>query len=88
MADKINIDKSAAKIKDLEDALSGVEVTYARWLNARENIHTGIKPDSLSNYYRHFFTEDGLQFYVKDGLPIDIKNACWSAFKSIFINKS
>lgn len=84
----INNDKSSGKIKDLEEALNGVEVTYARWLNNRENIHTGEKPDSLGNYYRYFYNETGIQFYVKDGLPIDIKTACWSAFKGVFVNRS
>lgn len=86
-SDLINSDKNSGKIKDLEDALNGVEVTYSRWLINRENIHTGEKPDRLGNYFRYFYDENGIQFYVKDSLPIDIKNACWSAFRGIFVNK-
>ncbi len=81
-------DQNSGRIKDLEDALDGVEVTYSRWLEARENIHTGQKPDSLKNYYRHFYNADGIQFYVKESLPIDIRNACTSAFRGIFVNKN
>ncbi|MBE9602294.1 hypothetical protein [Pedobacter sp. MC2016-24] len=79
--------KNSGRTKDLEDALNGVEVTYARWLGNRVNIHTGEKPDRLGNYFRCFYNETGIQFYVKDGLPTDITNACWSAFRSIFDNK-
>ncbi|MES2457781.1 MAG: hypothetical protein V4594_19640 [Bacteroidota bacterium] len=79
-------DKNSGKIKDLETALNGVETTYAHWLNKRENIHTGEKPDKLGNYFRYFYTEKGIQFYVKDNLPQEIKNACWSAYKNIFGN--
>lgn len=78
------IDKNSGKIKDLENALIRVEVTYAHWLNKRESILTGEKPDKLGNYYRHFYTDKGIQFYVKDNLPQEIKNACWSAYKAIF----
>lgn len=86
-SDLIQKDKNSGKIKDLEEALEGVEITYTRWLIARENIHTGQKPDTLKNYYRHFYNEDGIQFYVKDSLPNDIRNACISAFRGIFVNK-
>jgi hypothetical protein len=79
-------DKNSGKIKDLEVALAGVEVTFSLWLNKRENIHTGEKPDKLGNYFRYFQGDKGVQFYVKDNLPQEIKNACWSAFKNIFGN--
>jgi len=88
MVDKMENDRKSGRIKDLEDALAGVEVAYARWLGTKENIHTGLKPDSLSNYFRYFYTDEGIQFYVKDGLPTEVKNACWSAFKGVFVNKS
>lgn len=81
-----SIDKSSGKIQDLENALQGVEVTYALWLNARKNSQTGEQPDRLANYFRYFYNEKGIQFYVKDELPREIKNACWSAYRAIFSN--
>ncbi len=53
-SDLMLVDKNSGKLKDLEDALGRVEVTFAHWLNKRENIHTGEKPDRLGNYYRYF----------------------------------
>ncbi|MGY4386635.1 hypothetical protein ACVWYN_003691 [Pedobacter sp. UYP24] len=79
-------DKNSGKIQDLENALNGVEVTYALWLNARKNSQTGEQPDRLGNYFRYFYNEKGIQFYVKDELPRDIRNACWSAYRAIFGN--
>ncbi|RZM27230.1 MAG: hypothetical protein EOO88_14145 [Pedobacter sp.] len=85
-SDLILNDKNSGKIQDLENALEGVEVTYALWLNNRKNTQTGEKPDKLSNYFRYFYNEKGMQFYVKDELPREIKNACWSAYRAIFSN--
>jgi hypothetical protein len=85
-SDLILNDKNSGKIQDLESALEGVEVTYALWLNNRKNTQTGEAPDKLSNYFRYFYNEKGMQFYVKDELPREIKNACWSAYRAIFSN--
>ena len=79
-------DKNSGKLQDLKSALEGIEVTYALWLNGRKNSLTGEQPDRLGNYFRYFYTEKGIQFYVKDNLPQEIKNACWSAYKNIFGN--
>ena len=85
-SDLILNDKNSGKIQDLQSALDGVEVTYALWLNNRKNTQTGETPDKLSNYFRYFYNEKGMQFYVKDELPREIKNACWSAYRAIFSN--
>jgi len=79
-------DKNSGKIEDLKNALDGVEVTYGLWLNNRKNTQTGESPDRLANYFRYFYNEKGMQFYVKDELPREIKNACWSAYRAIFSN--
>ena len=85
-SDLILNDKNSGKIQDLQNALDGVEVTYALWHNNRKNTQTGETPDKLSNYFRYFYNEKGMQFYVKDELPREIKNACWSAYRAIFSN--
>jgi len=74
------------KVQQLKEDLKTVEITYGRWLNSRINFQTGEMPDKLDNYFRYFYNSDGIQFYVKDGLPIDIRNACISAFRNIFQN--
>jgi hypothetical protein len=85
-SDMILEDKNSGKIKQLEDDLKNVEVTYARWLNNRINSRTGEMPDKLDNYFRYFYNNTGIHFYIKDGLPIDMRNACMSVFRNIFQN--
>lgn len=77
-------DKNTGKHKLLQEALTGLNVTYNRWLSARINIHTGLSPDVLSNHFRSYDNESGPQFYIKGDLPPDIRNACISAFNNIF----
>jgi|GEM_PF-1073618 hypothetical protein len=77
-------DKNTGKHILLQEALTALNVTYDRWLSARINVHTGNSPDVLANHFRTFYNEDGIQFYVKEGLPVDIRNACIFAFNNIF----
>jgi hypothetical protein len=80
----IGKDNHTTKQKRLQEALTDLNVTYDKWLSSRINIHTGLSPDLLSNHFRTYSNEAGVQFYIKNTLPPDIRNACIFAFNTIF----